>query len=73
MPNPENKPSSRTDLASLTPMSDPDPVHSTPIDHDAIARRAYEIYLSRGEAHGFDQHDWHQAEQELREVQDVQA
>jgi hypothetical protein len=33
--------------------------------HDQIAGRAYEIYASRGYAHGSDEQDWLQAEQEL--------
>jgi hypothetical protein len=31
-----------------------------------IARRAHEIYLARGGAHGFDLEDWLQAERELK-------
>jgi len=33
--------------------------------HEAIARRAYEIYLSRGAGDGLDLEDWLQAECEL--------
>jgi hypothetical protein len=33
---------------------------------DEIARRAYEIFLERGGAHGNDADDWLQAELELR-------
>lgn len=33
--------------------------------HDAIARRAYELYLERGGGHGGDVDDWLRAEQEL--------
>jgi hypothetical protein len=33
---------------------------------DAITRRAYEIFLERGGAHGNDADDWLQAELELR-------
>ena len=38
------------------------------IDHheDAVARRAYEIYESRGAQHGFDLDHWLEAERELR-------
>jgi len=32
--------------------------------HDAIARRAYELYEARGCAHGCDLDDWLQAERE---------
>jgi hypothetical protein len=35
--------------------------------HDAIARRAYELYRQRGSEHGRDWDDWLQAERELRE------
>ena len=31
-----------------------------------IAKRAYEMYLGRGRAHGFDRDDWLRAERELR-------
>ena len=34
-----------------------------------IERRAYELYLARGEVHGYDQDDWLQAERELKETQ----
>jgi Protein of unknown function (DUF2934) len=43
------------------------PAKSAPItDHDEIARRAYEIFLARGAAHGSDMDDWLLAEHELR-------
>ena len=35
---------------------------------DAIARRAYEIYMSRGGTHGHDIDDWLQAERELQQA-----
>jgi len=35
------------------------------VGHDAIARRAYELYLARGAAPGHDRDDWIQAEREL--------
>jgi hypothetical protein len=34
-------------------------------DPQAIARRAYELFLARGGAHGADIHDWLTAESEL--------
>lgn len=34
-----------------------------------IESRAYEIYLARGEVHGFDHDDWLQAEREVTEDQ----
>ena len=33
-----------------------------------VARRAYDLYLSRGREHGHDEEDWLQAERELRET-----
>ena len=35
------------------------------VTEEAIARRAYEIYESRGAEHGADLDDWFQAEREL--------
>jgi hypothetical protein len=32
---------------------------------EAIARRAYEKYLARGQVHGLDQEDWAEAQREL--------
>lgn len=34
---------------------------------EEVARRAYEIFLARGSAHGHDVADWLQAERELSE------
>jgi hypothetical protein len=34
--------------------------------HDEIARRAFEIFLTRGGNHGSDLEDWLQAEKEVR-------
>lgn len=34
--------------------------------HEQIARRAYELFLSRGAHHGRHEDDWFQAERELR-------
>jgi hypothetical protein len=36
---------------------------------EEIERRAYELYLTRGEVHGYDRDDWLQAERELKEAQ----
>ena len=41
--------------------------HRDPIQ-EAIARRAYELFLARGEQHGHDLDDWLQAERELAEA-----
>jgi hypothetical protein len=37
------------------------------IDRDAIARRAHDIFVSRGATHGQDVEDWLMAEAQLRE------
>jgi hypothetical protein len=34
--------------------------------HEQIARRAYELFLSRGGQHGHHEDDWLQAERELK-------
>ena len=38
---------------------------ANPAGEEEIKRRAYEIYLERGEQHGRDVEDWLQAEREL--------
>ena len=40
---------------------------------EAIARRAYELFLERGGAHGRDIDDWLRAEQELLEAARTQS
>jgi hypothetical protein len=49
--------------------------HEVPKDHplvsdgpdiQAIAKRAHELWVLRGQPHGSADEDWHQAEQELR-------
>ena len=35
-------------------------------EHDAIARRAHELFVGRGGEHGHHEDDWLQAEDELR-------
>jgi hypothetical protein len=36
------------------------------LSKERIAARAYELYLKRGAADGFDRDDWFRAQQELR-------
>ena len=48
----------------------PPPRHPTGED---IARRAYEIFRTRGESHGHDREDWAQAERELCERKSSQV
>ncbi len=36
---------------------------------EEMERRAYDLYLARGEVHGYDQDDWLQAKPELKEAQ----
>ncbi|PTL77664.1 DUF2934 domain-containing protein [Vitiosangium sp. GDMCC 1.1324] len=42
------------------------PSHRNGPTHEQIARRAYELFLSRGASHGRHEDDWIQAERELR-------
>lgn len=58
--NPTEK---ETGKAPSTPA--PTPARNGPT-HEQIARRAYEIFLARGGQPGNPEHDWHQAERELR-------
>ena len=44
--------------------ADAEPPRRDPIT-EAIARRAYELFLARGAQHGRDMDDWLQAEREL--------
>jgi hypothetical protein len=41
--------------------------------HEQIARRAYELYLSRGAADGLDVQDWLEAERQLASRQQPAA
>lgn len=41
-------------------------ISSASVTHDMIAKRAYEIYASRGYAAGNPDEDWHEAERQLR-------
>ena len=45
------------------------PGTSTLITEEAIAQRAYALYLARGSEDGHDVEDWLQAERELREAE----
>ncbi len=36
------------------------------LNHDEVARRAYELYLRRGSRNGHDVEDWLEAERQLR-------
>ena len=58
---------SRKDNVVKTPQTDVSFSAHT-IAHDAVAHRAYEIYMSRGGAHGHDIDDWLQAEHELQDA-----
>ncbi|HET6204326.1 MAG TPA: DUF2934 domain-containing protein [Planctomycetota bacterium] len=58
---PEPPRTSRLGAGKATSTADSGPSHA------AIARRAYEIFLSRGGGHGSDLEDWLRAERELAE------
>ena len=42
-------------------------------DHDAIARRAHELFVERGGEHGHHDEDWLRAEEDLRSQTDGQS
>lgn len=46
--------------SAISPTTTPD------VTYDMIAKRAYEIYASRGYAAGNPEEDWHEAERQLR-------
>lgn len=70
MTRPEGRPGSADDPQTLAAPSQgaPHPTVDAMAGSSAreVARRAYELYLARGGAHGFDMEDWIQAESELR-------
>ena len=59
-------PATRRTAATRTAMAVAADV-SFPLSHDAIARRAYELFLRRGAQHGQDWDDWLAAERELQQ------
>ncbi|MCP3138481.1 DUF2934 domain-containing protein [Pyxidicoccus xibeiensis] len=64
-----NKQTPQTPGSMPARTSDPEPRASASrntLSHEQIARRAYEIFLARGSAHGNPEHDWFQAERELK-------
>ncbi len=62
---------SRQDIVSDEAPYQPPSVneHTAPVDEE-IAQRAYELYLARGGAHGFDLEDWLEAERQVRDPGD---
>ncbi len=42
---------------------------SSDISNDAIARRAHELFVSRGAVHGHDLDDWLEAERQIRSAE----
>jgi len=54
----QGKANERAAQATPGPSTEPSP--------EAIARRAYELYLQRGSVSGYELEDWLQAEAELR-------
>jgi hypothetical protein len=60
-------PATRRTAATRTAMAIAADVSIPPPPHDAIATRAYELFLRRGAQHGQDWDDWLAAERELRQ------
>jgi hypothetical protein len=63
MANATTKPRAIATATDRAPKKAPQPASMT---GDAIARRAYELYLARGCEHGHDVEDWLQAERDLK-------
>ncbi len=69
--DPFAKDASRDNIASpqnqegLTPPTERSGSESATIDHEHVARRAYERFEARGGEHGRDQEDWLQAERDV--------
>jgi hypothetical protein len=57
-------PAAKTSAAKAAPM-EAEPIKAAPT-REEIARRAFEIYMGRGQAAGREKEDWAQAERELR-------
>ena len=65
MPRTARSKNATAEVPVSAPAEDEAPLHDEPSTEE-IARRAYEIFLERGGAHGSDSDDWLQAELELR-------
>lgn len=66
MPRSIKPPSGATDSPKPRPSSKRGNGASNGVSDEEIARRAYEIYQSRGGMHGADLDDWLEAERQLR-------
>ncbi len=42
-------------------------VHASPVHYETICKRAYDLYVNRGCAHGFHVEDWLEAEKQIVE------
>ncbi|MCY1016013.1 DUF2934 domain-containing protein [Pyxidicoccus sp. MSG2] len=67
--NTANKQTPHTPASMPARSTNTEPMASSPRNsptHEQISRRAYEIFLARGGTPGNPEHDWFQAERELR-------
>ncbi len=62
---PSTKPSTPTKRRPRQALSFPRKVVVTTLSHDAIAERAYELFVQSGRQHGRDLEHWLAAEQQL--------
>ncbi|HYV07882.1 MAG TPA: DUF2934 domain-containing protein [Blastocatellia bacterium] len=65
MPKTARRKNATAEVPVSAPSEEEAPLRGEPSTEE-IARRAYEIFLERGGAHGCDSDDWLQAELELR-------
>jgi hypothetical protein len=65
MPTKTTKPASRRSSKIPPKMDDVMTSSSNGLSHDAIAKRAFELFVERGCEHGHHEEDWLRAEREL--------
>lgn len=70
MPRPKN--GSEGPAKPRRPSAKPPNGHDAHISSDDVARRAYELYQSRGGRNGSDFDDWIQAEAQLKQIAQTQ-
>ena len=64
-PTPSKAASAAATPAQPAPSKGESQMSKREVSPDAVARRAYELWLQRGGNHGDDQGDWHRAKREL--------
>lgn len=64
----EMKKTARTDEVEKSKTHQPKViVHSTPVRTEVVSRLAFQLFEQRGCVHGYDVHDWLEAERQISE------